>query len=424
MTRRSVAAVALAATAVLLAGGAVFVSLTDEDAASDRTEEIDAPGTLEPRWRYEAETGTSGNHHELATATVDGETVVAVPVNGLDDTEQCRLEAVDADGNRSWRADVPAEDCSIHAVGDAAAGDVDGDGAPEFAVGTGEHVVRVLDADTGEERARGEMDSFGFSAPLLVDGNGSGTALVAADFTGGVHGFDADGDRRFSRPLEGSVWASPIAVGTGPNARVAVAHGKLTRFGEVVVLTRDGEVVRRIELPGAPISWAQVDEESVVAATRRGDVVAVDLGTGDRRWAVRFDTGAAVGAATDGRAFVSAPDGRVYALGLDDGGTAWSAEIVGDHEHDGAHDDDHEHAAPAPTTADVDGDGALEVVAVARDGTVSVLDAETGDLLARHAVDGEVFVHPAAADVDGEAGQEVLVLQGDGRVVALSYAEA
>lgn len=440
MTRKTVLLAALGVAALLVASGAALVALSDDGGGPEQAQDVDAPGSLDAVWSYRAETGVSDNHHEIAVATVDGDPVVAVPVNGLDDTDQCRVEALDADGEGRWRTDVPPEHCSVHAVGDVSVGDVDGDGVAEFAVGTGEDVALVLDAASGEEQARGSLDSFGFSAPLILDeranvsaggqeeqNESADIALVVADFTGGVHGFDANGSKQFSHALEGSVWASPAPVTSDGRATAAVAHGRIGRYGEVVVFDEEGAVVQRIELADVPLTWTASTDGPTVAATRSGTVVGLDLESGERAWSVNVAEGVAVGAGTADQAYAATPDGHVRAFDRVNGDVVWTEDVGGGH-GDG-HDHEHEDqtaggdAAPAPVAADVTGDGDTEVVATTGDGTVAVFDAESGDLLARQSLEGSVLVRPATADVTGDGASEVLVLLGDGRVVALSYAE-
>lgn len=74
---------------------------------------------------------------------------------------------------------------------------------------------------------------------------------------------------------------------------------------------------------------------------------------------------------------------------------------------------------PAPRVADVTGDGTPEVVAAANDGTVAVLDPESGEQRGTYTRDVLIWTKPTVADVDGDNATELFVRYGDGRVVRL-----
>ena len=80
---------------------------------------------------------------------------------------------------------------------------------------------------------------------------------------------------------------------------------------------------------------------------------------------------------------------------------------------------------PPPSMDDVDGDGESEIVTVANDGLVSVVNPDSGRVLATYEREGEVpiWTHPTLADTDGDDTAEIYVIYGDGRVVALAYHE-
>jgi hypothetical protein len=75
---------------------------------------------------------------------------------------------------------------------------------------------------------------------------------------------------------------------------------------------------------------------------------------------------------------------------------------------------------PPPSLGDVDGDGALELVAVTNNGIVSIVDPRSGEILDSYNRDVPIWVHPTLADVNEDSAAEVFVIYGDGRVVAFS----
>ena len=108
----------LVAAVVLVGGlvGVVYVGVTGDEA-----------GTLTVAWTSDTEQGTAGNHHEPAVALLDGQATVFAPVSSPQSADACGLVALDAtDGSQRWRYDVPAQNCTIHAVADPAVADHDG----------------------------------------------------------------------------------------------------------------------------------------------------------------------------------------------------------------------------------------------------------------------------------------------------------
>ncbi|MFC7167056.1 FG-GAP-like repeat-containing protein [Halospeciosus flavus] len=104
--------------------------------------------------------------------------------------------------------------------------------------------------------------------------------------------------------------------------------------------------------------------------------------------------------------------GHVLALDARTGDTEWKTTVVPDT------------LVFAPVVGDLDADGDAEVVATSNDGTVWVLDANSGDVLASYNRDVKIWTHATVSDYDGDGRDEVLVVFGDGRVVSLSYRAA
>jgi hypothetical protein len=77
---------------------------------------------------------------------------------------------------------------------------------------------------------------------------------------------------------------------------------------------------------------------------------------------------------------------------------------------------------PPPSVGDVDGDGEPELVAVAHDGIVSLVDPRTGAISSTYEREDVIFTNPTLADVDGDGDVEVFVMYGRGRVVAFDVA--
>ena len=375
------------------------------------------PGSLSIEWTSETATEYEGNHHAMTTATVDGQPVVGVPRNGLDDSEDCGVVAVDATGGVLWSDALPPEHCNAHAIGDVGVGDLDGDGRHEFLAATETRGAFALDAATGEEAFRQNLlDSIGYSAPVVADFAGDGTPeLAVVDFVGNLSVVRADGSVAWTRELERPVYVTPIVADvTGDGApNLVVNHGR--RPSEVACFDGDGGIAWRTEQEDASRTWSLVEREAgpaLAAATVGDDLLLLDGSDGARRWTAKMDTRVAVGGSDRHRVYAAARDGAVRALDVDDGGVRWTEQVT-----------DEGVRMPAPAVGAVTGGESTNVVATAYDGTVAVLDGETGELLARRQLDADLYTKPVTADVTDDGTDEILVLYGDARVTALSYEE-
>lgn len=392
-----------------LAGGGALLLAGCLDAGRE-----ELPGDISVKWVSETATGYGGNHHAIAVANVDGGPVIGVPLNGQDDTGACGVVALNGTGEVRWRRSLPSEHCTPHAVGDLAVGEFASGARPAFLTATETRDAFAYDAATGEETFREELlNSIGFSAPVPADLDGDGTPeLVVVDFEGSLAVARPDGSVAWSKELEGIVYDAPIVADlTGDGSLdVAVNHGR--QPGVVVCFDGEGEPHWRTELERVSITWSLVEsnEGPALAAATGGDVVLLDGPTGEPRWTTSVGERAMVGDSDAERAYATARDGKVRALGLGDGAVAWTRRVT-----------DEDVRMPAPALGAVAADGAARVLAAAYDGTVAVLDAESGELLARQKLDASLYTQPVAADVTGDGADEILVLYGDGRVAALSY---
>lgn len=411
MPRYSTFSILLGALLIVIAGvtvallGVPFAETTDDE-------------TLLTTWTSETETSIAVNHHEPAVTHVDGRPVIAAPLNGESGTDECRLEGLDPNGESIWRANVAPDACSIHSVGDVETMDLTGNGRGEFVFGTGANEVRVVDAETGTDRQQYDLDSFGYAKPTLAVGETGERTLVAPDFEGTVHGFDPDGDLRWEHELDGSIWAQPIPadVSGDGDEEVIIGHGTPGQWGSLTAI--DGEREHwRANLTGPVLDVTRVNHGeavTVVAATRSGEITAVDATNGEERWTRTETDQTSVGATANGTVYAASADGSVIALDVEDGSVTWDRQLL----------DEPANVLPAPILADVTGDGHDEVVAFTSEGAVKVLDLESGETLAATSVERGIYTSATAADVDGDDREEVLVLRGDGRVVALSYETA
>lgn len=355
-------------------------------------------GTLSAAWVSDTGRQISSNHH--AAAVADG--TVYAPISGRDGSDGCALVAVDADGGETrWRYGVPPADCTIHSVADPAVADVTGDGAPEVVAATTEKEVAGFDPEDGDVTFRHGLSDYGYTKPVVADiAPAPGEELVVVDVTGTVVVVGADGSERWTHAFDEYVWSQPVVADFdsdgGPELLVA------GRSGTAVLFSGDGSVEWRSAVAdGDSVTWA---------TTGRGD--------GGVEWRRNVGEFAAVNAFSAGGpdappvVYVTSKDGRVRALDAETGAVEWATEIVTERVQ----------MMPPPTLGDVDGDGADELVAPGNDGSVTVLDPATGDVLATYARDAPVFAPATPSDADGDGAAEAYIVYADGRVVRLEYA--
>ncbi len=104
---------------------------------------------------------------------------------------------------------------------------------------------------------------------------------------------------------------------------------------------------------------------------------------------------------------VGAQDGRIRALSGEDGTTLWEFDAGAGVES-------------SPGVADLDGDGVVDVVVGSDDGRVYALEGRRGRCLWAFPTGGRVKSSPALADLDGDGRCDVVVGSWDKRVYALS----
>ena len=413
MRRRT--AVALAVLLVALVGTAVLA--LGAAGPSDRR--------LVERWASDATADTPGNHHGPAVASVGGRPVVFAPLNGLPNTSTCRLTALDATtGSAEWRYGVRPSNCTVHAVADPTVADYDGDGTTEVLTATTGNEVVAANARTGAVETRFALDHYGYTRPVVADLLGDAKKeVVAADVTGSVHVFRADGSTAWSRNLSGYTWGQPAVADFDADGAPELVAG--FDVGQLHLFERDGTAAwpapKRFDTSITWMTTGQADDDpavEVVVAGADGTVAAVDGRTKQTEWRHDFGKFAAVHAFGDAdddgqsEVYATARDGTLRSIGADDGRVEWTTTLTSEDVP----------MTPPPTLGDPDGDGERELVAAANDGTVAVVDPATGSVQGSYDRQQSILTRPRLADLDGDGDDEVLVTYAYGRVVALDYA--
>jgi outer membrane protein assembly factor BamB len=408
--------VAIFVTTVL--AGAVVFGLTTNSGSS---------GTLTERWTSDTARSILGNHHAPAAGRIAGSGVVFAPTSGQANTTECRLVALRAtNASKLWRYQVPPVNCTIHSSADPAIADYDDDGAKEVLATTTEDVVVAFDARTGAQELRTNLSDYGYTQPIVADLTGDRTKeIVVVDVRGKVFVLRPNGTTAWTKELSSYTNAQPAVADFDADGGNELAVG-LVSDGSLYLLDGDGTQQWKRTAPfDSSITWmtsGQADGDpaiEVIAATNGGTVAAVDGSNGTVEWQRDLGGLAAVHAFGDGdrdgdpEVYAVAEDGKLRSLNASDGSVEWETTLTSADVP----------MTPPPSMGDVDGDGKPAIVAVTNDGIVSVVDPNSGTVLATYEREGEVpiYTHPTVADTDRDGTAEIYVIYGDGRVVALSY---
>ena len=405
-------------------------------------------GDLTERWVSDTPRQNERNHHAIG-ASADGRVVVApvaeVPNEGVELTNtSCTLARLNtSDGAVEWRTTVPPENCFTHALSEPVIADLNGDSTGETPAGnrnatrsgdggrvvvsaTTMNALVAYDAETGNERWRVPLStgdpSYGYGRPTVADLTAApGREVVVSSIHGNVTAVAAGGTVAWrtsfaavgetdaivqQRPLVGDVdddGGREVVVGSG---------------SELLVVNADGSVAWNRSVPSSYVVATQADDDpaSELLVGDGRTLTALDGETGERQWTsdpeapLRYrEVADGDGDGTD-ELYAGTFEGGVVAVDVHSGDVEWRTTVSGEGQ-----------PVWAPVTADLDGDGDLAVVTTSRDGTVTVLAADGGRVLATYQRAVPIETHVTLADADGDDRAEILVRYGDGRVVALDY---
>jgi len=386
-----------------------------------------AGGSLSEQWVSDTARENELNHHAVG-AGPEGRVIVApvaaLPYSGVEITNtSCSLvRLAPSNGSALWRASTPAEACALHALTQPAIADVDGDGALEVVVTTTENALITYNAETGTESWRVPLKSYGYGRPTVADVlPQEGPEVVTSTILGNVVLASGNGTVAWRVSLnetfgtQVSVWQRPIVTDADADGDTEIVVG--TNRGPVL-LAADGTVEWMGTTPGIYVGTAQADDDPAIEVFAGGGATIrmLDGETGEIEWE-RDITSTRIRTVVDGdgdgspEVYLGKAGGKVMALDGATGETEWSTTITTSSDAD----------VPPPVLADVNGDGTLEVIAVAETGTVTVLDASSGTELATYERNVPILTFATPADLYGDGSAEILVRYGDGRVVALDY---
>ena len=379
-------------------------------------------GTLTERWVSDTSRNLQQNHHPVGAAGTTNGAIIAAPINELGTIEgltdsSCALVRLDSStGSSEWQARIPVANCTSHALTEPSIADIDEDGSEEVLVATGKHTLDAYDAQTGALEWRHDIATLGYSAPAVADIlPAPGNEIVVVDIRGNVYAVYANGTTAWHHNHSTSTWANPqIADFDGDGVdEVAVATGKNTTLYEA-----NGDIAWQTSASAFWSSTGQADDDEApeLFLANQGKATALDGDDGGTVWSRSFDGVASIHAIGDGdgdgddEVYVGVSGGTVIALDATDLSTEWTTQLPGDNR-----------IMPPPSLGDLDGDGSPELVAMAQEGVVYILNPKSGDQLATYERETPIWTYPALADIDDDGDKDILVMYGDGRVVALSF---
>lgn len=406
--RREVLAALGTASGAFLAGCSGLLETSDtEDGGSSGT-----AGGLTRLWTAGTPTEYGTNHHRMGVVQVDGEPVVGVPRSESPDVQGCGLLAVDGDGGRLWRQDLPAEACDPHSVGDVAVGQLDDE--PVFLVATIQNDVVAYDVTTGERRFSAELvGTVPFGAPVISPPLADGSRrIVVLDNSGNLVVAHTDGSRAWTREVDGVAYPSPVVRDVDGDGSVEVVVTTDIESGWVIALGIDGELRWRtaFESGGRELTSVERGEgRDLVLSTWEGEVAVVDGDGGEIRWSEPLADRGILGHSDGDQLYAGEGDGVVHAIDPGDGTVEWTVDSL---------------ASDAPANAPVlasDGPGGRPVVAsLSYDGTLGLIDAERGRVVVEEGFGEETYTQPLVTDLTGDGRDDLLIMFGDARVEAYS----
>jgi len=368
-------------------------------------------GDLQRLWITDNRTEYPQNHHEMGVTHVDGEPLVGVPRSENPDTEGCGLAAVGPGGEQRWQHRLPAAACDPHAVGDVGVGTLDGEAV--FLVSTIQGSTVGYSAATGAVRFEADLvETIPYGAPVLTPPGPDGSRrVVVVDNNGNLVVAYPDGSIAWKHAVDGVVYPSPVVRDVDGDGVVEIVVATDVEDGWVIALDIDGSVRWRetFGTGGREIHpLDQGDRCDVAISTWEGVVAVLDGTDGTVRWSEEYANRGILGETAGNHLYASEGDGIVHAIDPADGSVEWTVDSI-----------ETDAPANAPVVGQVGPDSPL-VAALGYDGTLALIDAETGTLDGQYSFDQSTYTSPLLVDLTDDDSDEILIMFGDSRVGAYS----
>jgi outer membrane protein assembly factor BamB len=293
-------------------------------------------------------------------------------------------------GQEVWRTDA----------GSKLSGGVGADGRL-VAVGTPKGEVLAYDAETGKQLWKARVSSEVLAAPVVGEG-----LVVVRSGDSRITALDAkDGNRRWVfqratptltlRTNVGILLGQRVVVAGFPGGKlIAINNQSGAQTWEVAVAVPKGatELERVTDLSSTPV----VQGRDICAAAFQGRVACFDIATGSMSWSRDVSSSAGIDM-DEKRVYVSDDKGTVHAFARDTGASIWKQDKL------------FMRSLTRPVVV------GRRVAVADFQGIVHLLDAETGEFVARVKTDGS----PVHADPQ-RFGDGLLVQTRDGGLYAFS----
>lgn len=199
-------------------------------------------------------------------------------------------------------------------------------------LGTREGEVIALSLENGDERWLSRL-----SGEVLAPAAGGEGVVVVRSFDGFIYGLNADGGQRLwsidrtvpTLTLRGIgapiLEQGKVIVGTdgGKVLALGLHNGAPEWETTVSIPTGRSELERLVDVDASPLS----DGADVYAVSYAGDLVAMDINSGDTRWSQKLASLRGMAYAGD-RLFVTDPECRIVAVDRRNGEKLWTSDAL------------------------------------------------------------------------------------------------
>jgi outer membrane protein assembly factor BamB len=409
-SRRQILAGLGTAGSVGLAGCSVLGGLQGSETVD--TDDTDDSAGVERLWRADPSTEYAQNHHKLGTTRVNGAPVVGVPLSEYPDTVGCGLVGLGNGGEVRWREQLPKSVCDPHSIGDVGTGRVDGEQA--FVVSTIEGDTVAYSAATGDRLFTADLiETIPYSQPVLTPPLSDGERrVVVVDNSANVVVAQLDGAVDWTHDAGSVAYPAPVVADVDGDGDHEIVVSTDDAKGWVVALGLDGTVRWETGFESGGRGLVGLEREQgydIAVSTWKGQVAAIDGTDGAVRWQGEYARRGILGEYDENHLYTTEGDGVVHAIDRSDGSLAWTVESL---------------SSTAPANAPVVGTNPLEdgpaVGTVTYDGTLGLIDAETGTVELEHQFGSDVFSSPVLVDLTDDGRQDVVVMFGNGRTEAFA----
>jgi len=317
---------------------------------------------------------------------------------------------VGSGGEVRWRDKLPADVCDPHSIGDVGTGVVDGE--PVFVVSTIEGETVAYHAGTGDRLFEADLiETIPYSRPALTPPLSDGDRrVVVLDNSAHLAVGRLDGTVDWRYDAGGIAYPAPVVADINGDGAPEIVVTLDQASGWVVALSLDGSVLWETEFESGGRGLIGLEREEgydVAVSTWQGKVAALDGASGDVRWQGPYARRGILGEYDQTHLYTAEGDGVVHAIDRADGSLAWTTESL---------------SSSAPANAPVVGtnvlDGGPGVGTLTYDGTLGILDPETGTVEVERQFGPDTFSSPLFVDLTGNGRQEVVVMFGNGRTEA------